>query len=128
MDPSRGWLFPEECYKKRCLYCLTSDGLIIYLRVIQGHSGGIKVDLALLDNEKIFTDGASAFTTSVAPAQSRLIAGGKDAKEGRQAVFFTALDPMNDVPEEEIMYQKTSNPRRPSQIFFFERSFAGPTR
>ena len=39
-----------------------------------------------------------------------MIAGGKDAKEGRQTVFFTALDSMNDEPEEE--YQDLSNPRK----------------
>ena len=30
-----------------------------------------------------------------------LIAGGKDTKEGRQTVFFTAVDPMTDSQEDE---------------------------
>ena len=43
--------------------------------------------------------------------QPGLIAGGKDAKkEVRQTVFFTALNPMNDEPEEE--YQDLSKPRK----------------
>ena len=39
--------------KKRFQYCSHSDGLIMYLRVIQSHSGGTKVDSALLDNVDI---------------------------------------------------------------------------
>ena len=34
-------------------HCLNSDGLIIYMRAIQGHSGGTTVDPALLDNVEI---------------------------------------------------------------------------
>ena len=42
--------------------------------------------------------------------QSGLIARGKDAKEGRQKVFFTTLDPINDEPEEE--YQDLSKKKK----------------
>ena len=53
---------------------------------------------------KFLADGASASTTSVVPdscVQAGLIAGGKDAKEGRQTVCFAALDPMSKEPDEE---------------------------
>ena len=40
---------------------------------------------------------------------SGLIAGGKDTKEGRQTVFFTAEDPKSDSQKEE--YQEVSKPR-----------------
>ena len=69
------------------------------MRAIQGPSGGTKVDPPLLDNVEISHKwseylchlGCSRCTHSI--LQSGLIAGGKDAKEGRQTVFFTALDP-----------------------------------
>ena len=39
-----------------------------------------------------------------------LIAGGKDTKEGRQTVLFTALEPMSNESDEE--YQDVSGPRK----------------
>ena len=36
--------------KKRFQYCIGSEGLVVYLRAIQGHSGGTMVDLAVVDN------------------------------------------------------------------------------
>ena len=82
----------------------------------QGHSGGTKVDPALLDNvevprrwsEYLYHVGCSRYMHSI--LQSGLIERGKDAKKGRQTVFFTTLDPMNDEPEEE--YQDLSKPRK----------------
>ena len=38
--------------------------------------------------------------------RSRLIAGGKDTKEGRQTVFFTAVDPVNQ-PQKDEPYDAT---------------------
>ena len=85
------------------------------MRAIQGHSGGTKVVPVFLDNVEIpctwsecFYHGCSRHTHSI--LQSGLIAGGKDAKEGRQTVFFTASDPMSDEPEKE--YQNLSKPRK----------------
>ena len=61
-------LLQQGSDKKRFQCCLDSDGLVIYLCAIQGHSGGTMVNLALLDNvEKFHMDGASTSTTSVAP-------------------------------------------------------------
>ena len=63
---------------------------------------------------KFQMEGASTSTASVVPGccilQAGLIAGGKNANEGRHTVFFTALDPMNSVPDEE--YQGLSRPRK----------------
>ena len=53
------------------------------------------------------TIGPHTFTTlvlrflSVLFVQSGLFAGGKDSKEGRQTVFFTAADPMNEPQRDE---------------------------
>ena len=52
--------------------------------------------------------GCSRQTHSI--THSGFFAGGKDAKERRQTVFFNALDPMSDEPEEE--YQDLSKPRK----------------
>ena len=100
--------------KKRFQQCLKSDCLIIYMRAIQRHSGGTKVDPTLLDNvlipynwsEYLYHVGCSHDAHSI--LQSGLIAGRNDSKR-RQTVFFTALNPMTDVPEEE--YQELSIPR-----------------
>ena len=39
--------------KKRFQYCIGSEGLVVYLRAIRGHSGGTMVDLAVVDNVDI---------------------------------------------------------------------------
>ena len=94
--------------KKRCQYVLAACGLIIYLRAIQGHSAGTIVDPVILDNaelaygwsEHLYHVGCSRLMHSI--LQSGLPARGRDAKEGRQPVFFTALDPMSNDPDEMI--------------------------
>ena len=82
---------------------------------IQGCFGGTKVDSTLLDNvlipyhwsEYLYHVGCFLFLHSV--THSRLIAGGKNATEGTQTVFLTALNPMSDAQEEE--HQDVSKPR-----------------
>ena len=39
--------------EKRFQYCLEPNGNVLYMRAIQGHSGGNKVDLSLQDNVQI---------------------------------------------------------------------------
>ena len=93
--------------KNRFQYCLNPDGFIHYMRAIQGHSGGNKADPSLLDNvampyncsEYIDHVGSSLYLHYI--FQSGLISGGKDTKEGRQTVFFTAVHPMTDSQENE---------------------------
>ena len=87
--------------KKRFQYCLNSDGFTHYMRAIQGHSGRSNVDPSLLDNvqipyrwsEYLYHVGSSL---DLHPIKSGLIAGGKDTKEGRAAVIFTAVNPMTE--------------------------------
>ena len=94
--------------KKRFQYCLNSDGVIHNMRAIQNHSGGNKVDPYCWITHKFRTGGTSSFyhVGSSLCMQSRIhsgsIAGRKDIKEGRQTVFFTAVDPMSDSQEEVI--------------------------
>ena len=93
-------LLHERSGKKRFQYCLNSDGFIHYLRAIQGHSGGNQVDPLLLDSVKIpymwseylYHVGSSLCMHSIIHAG--LIAGGKDAEEGRQTVFFKSVNPI----------------------------------
>ena len=77
------------------------------MHAIQGHSGGNKVDPSLLDNveiphmwsEYIYHFGSSLDLHSL--VHSGLFAGGKDTKEARLTVFFTAVNPMIDSQEDE---------------------------
>ena len=88
--------------KKRfqcCVDPLFAD-TILYLRAIQGHSGGTHINPTLQDNVLLPSDlsehidhvGSSHDTLSI--IQSGLILGGRDVKKGRHAVFFTAVNPM----------------------------------
>ena len=90
--------------KKRFQYCVDpiSPDTPLYLRAIQGHSGGSQIDPALQDNVSLPNDfadyiyhvGSSHDLHSI--IQSELIPGGKDVKKGRHAVFFMAVNPMLD--------------------------------
>ena len=74
------------------------------------------VDPALLDNvevplgwtEYLYHVGCSR--TMHSTLEAGLIVSGQDAKEGRQTVFFTALDPTSNEPHDE--YQDLSRPRK----------------
>ena len=71
----------------------------MYFHVIQGHLGDAMVDPEMLNyvaiplgwKEYLYHVGGSFAMNS--NMQAGLIDGGKDTKEGRQTVFFTALDP-----------------------------------
>ena len=77
-----------------------SADTILYLRPIQGHSGGKHIDPTVQDNVLLPSDfaectchvGSSHALHSI--VQSGLIPGGKDIKKGRHAVLFTAVNPM----------------------------------
>ncbi len=102
-----GWITWRRSNKKRFQYCLDPNGNILYMRAIQDHSQRNRVDLSLQDNveipynwiENINHAGSSHYCHSVLP--SDLIAGGKDSKERRQTVLFTAVDPMNEPQRDE---------------------------
>ena len=90
--------------QKRFQFCLNpnSSNQILYLRAILGHEGDNAIDPALQDNvllPKGFTEylhhvgNASEVNSMV---RNRWIPGGKSFKRGRQAVFFTTLNPMDD--------------------------------
>ena len=61
-------------------------------------------------SDYIYHDGSSPDLYSV--LQSGLIARGKDTKEGRQAVFLTAVNPVTDAQEDEP--HDVTNPRKVS--------------
>ena len=88
--------------EQRFQYCLDAARNLLYLRATQGHSGIPKTDPSWQDHvvipngftEFIFHVGSSHDLHST--IQSGLIAEGKDAKQGRQTVFFTAVDPADE--------------------------------
>ena len=94
----------EGGQKKRFQYCLNPDSSrqILYCRSIQRHSGGIAIDSELQDNvllPKEFTEyihhvGNVSEMHSI--IRSGLILGGQSLKRGRQSVFFTVVNPMDD--------------------------------
>ena len=90
--------------RKRFRYCLNpnSSNQFLYLRAIQGHSGESGIDPALQDKiliPKRFTEylhhvgNANELNSMI---RNGLIPGGQSLKRGRQAVFFTTVNPMDD--------------------------------
>ena len=90
--------------KKRFQYCVNpnSSNQFLYLRASQGHSGDNAVDPTLQDNvllpkgftEYIYHIGNASELNSI--IRNGLIPVGKIFKRGRQAVFFTTVNPMED--------------------------------
>ena len=87
--------------KRRFQYCPDYLGSIIYLRVLQGHSGDSIIDLALQDHVLISTGvfpyiyhvGSNFSISSI--LNSGLIPGGLELS-GRQSVFFLLVDPRDE--------------------------------
>ena len=114
----QGWrTHLEKGIKKRLQCCSDSSGHILHMRAIRGHSGGNKVDLSLQANveipykwiDHIYHAGSSHDCNFV--LRSSLVAGQEDSKEGRQAVFFTSVDPINE-PQEKKLHDVT----KPRQV------------
>ena len=90
--------------KKRFQYCLNlhSSRHILFFRAIQGHFGGIAIDPALQDHV-LSPKGFTAYIYHVGNVSevhsvigSGLIRWGQSLKRGRQSVFFTYSEPMED--------------------------------
>ena len=86
--------------KKRYQCCTDSLGTILYLRVLQGHSGRSLIDPTLQDNV-IIPDGFFKYIYHVGRVNnlhsiisSGLIPGGQNLSN-RQTVFFLPVDPMD---------------------------------
>ena len=102
--------------KPRFQYFLDLNENLMYVRAIQGHSGEAMVypdmlnDVAIPFGWKEYLCHVEGSFTLHSNMQAVLIAVGKDTKEGRQSVFFTALDPLSDEPDEE--YEDSTKPRK----------------
>ena len=87
--------------KRRYQYCSDNLGSIIYLRALQGHSGGNLIDLTLQDNVLIGTGifpyiyhvGSNFNLHSI--ISNGLVPGGQNLSR-RQTVFFLPVDPRNE--------------------------------
>ena len=100
-----GYLFWQKGRraKKTFQYCLNpnSSRHFLYLRAIQGQSRDA-IDPEFQDNvlltegftEHLYHDGNVSELNSI--IRNGLIPGGKSLKRGRQAVFFTKVNPMED--------------------------------
>ena len=101
--------------KKRFQCCLNSNSpkLFLYLRAIQGHSGGALVDPRLQDNVLLPNDfiehidhvGNSHDLHSI--IQSALILGGNSLRKDTHAVFFTAVNPVRANQHKEVDFDRT---------------------
>ena len=90
--------------KKRFQDCLNpnSSRHFLYFRAIKGHSGDNAIDLELQDNV-LLPEGFVEYVCHVGNAseinstnRSGLIPGGRSLKRGRQSVFCTFTNPMED--------------------------------
>ena len=86
--------------KKHFQYCADSSGTILYLRVLQGHSGRNHIHPSLQD-KVLIPNGFFKYIYHFGCAinlhlitNSGLILGGQNVSR-RQTVFFTSVDPMN---------------------------------
>ena len=87
--------------KRRYQYCSDHLGSIIYLRALQGHSGGNLIDLTLQDNVLIGPEiflyiyhvGINFNLYSI--ISNGLIPGGQNLSR-RQSIFFLPVDPRNE--------------------------------
>ena len=120
------WL--DDIYKgnntTRFQYCKTSNDVLSYLRAnSRAHTGGELIAPELKDHlasplrwkEFLYHRGCSFNVTWILDA--RLIAGGKDRKEGRQKVFFTPLDPFGDDTGQEL----NNDSLRPRKVHFYSK-------
>ena len=98
--------------------CMKFKHFLLYFRAIQGHNGWNMKEPELMGHvavpykwkEFLFHRGCSFHVTSI--LKTRLIAGGRESKQGRQAIFFTPLNPFGDNPDEEQPSDDLSTPRK----------------
>ena len=99
-------------------YSKNSREVLLYIRAIQGHTGGNMTASELMGQighphkwkEFLFHRGCSYNVTSI--LKPGLIAGGRESKEGRQTIFFTPLNRFGDNPDEEEPNDDLSKPRK----------------
>ena len=98
--------------------CKDKDGVVCYLRAIQGHSGGIAVDPNLMGYFLIFQHwkkylchrGRSCDCQSV--LECGWILGGKERDTARQAVFLIPTNPFGNDPEEQRAHEDLTVPQK----------------
>ena len=98
--------------KTRFQHCKNSQDVRLYSRAVQGHIGGNVIAPELMGHvavpfrwkEFLFHGGCSS--------RSGLMAGGRESEEGRQAVFFTPLNPFGSNPDEEEPSNDSLRPRK----------------
>ena len=107
----------EGSNKTRFQYCQNSRNILLYIRAIQGHTGGNLIAPELMGHvaipykwkEFLFHRGCSFDVTLI--LRSGLIAARRQSNEGRQTIFFTPLNPFGDDPDEEEPSDDLPKPR-----------------
>ena len=89
----------------------TPTTFYLYIRAIQGHSGGKLIALVSSRWKGFFYHRGCSFDAR-SILQAGLIAGGRESNEERQTVFFTPLNPFGDEPDEEGVNNDLSRPRK----------------
>ena len=97
----------------RFQYCKNSQYVLLYIRPIQGNTGGNVIAPELMGHvaiptrwkEFLFHRGCSFDVTSI--LRSGLIAGGMESKEGRQTVFFTQMESLSEHRQLDQLGQST---------------------
>ena len=105
----RDWLqkIYDRSNKTRFEYCLNSKDSLIYIRAVQGHTGGniiapeltCHVTIPYNWKEFVFHRGCSFNLRSI--LEKGLFAGGRGSKSGTQTIFFTPLKPFGENSDEE---------------------------
>ena len=107
----------KEAKKTRFQYCQNSCNALLYVRAIQGDTGGYSIEPELMGHvvipfnwkQILFHRGCSFNLKSI--LEAGLIGGGKESREGRQTVFFTPLAPRREEIEEDFKHD-LSKPRK----------------
>ena len=111
--------FMKDATKRGSSIARLPKNVSLYIRAIQGHTGGNLTALELMGHVAIpykirkefqFHRGCSYHVQSV--LRSGLIAGGRESKEGRLTIFFTPLNPFWNNPDEEKPSDDLSKPRK----------------
>ena len=109
-------------HKTRFEICFYADDELMYIRAIQGHSGGMVIQPELMNyvlipclipctwKQFIYHMGRARDRYSI--AEAGLVAGGKGNTEGRQTIFFTLLDPYHSDASEAESSTDFSKPRK----------------
>ena len=114
----RARLASTHLCKTRFDYWVNSKNSLMHIRAIQGHTGGnmsapeLMGHVAIPHNWKEFVFHLGCSFNIKPILETRLIARGRESKEGRQTIFLTLLSPLGEKSDEEEPSDDLSVPRK----------------